>query len=633
MIGVVSKALEEGRKKIRAYHGSPHDFDRFSTDNIGTGEGLQVYGRGLYFAEREGTAQSYRDALRYRDSDPKIALKEAEIDETFSDESLRSFTAALSDAEDKSPSQIADNIQMMSREFRSIPKEKIIDAVSRYQDKVRGRMYEVDIDASPDELLDYDLPLNEQSDYVKSRLPKELFDREGARGINAVTDYPIPNSEMMSNADYSQKAADALRESGIKGVKYADAQTRFSPKGKTHNYVIFDDKLVEIARKYGVTMPVAGAILAGTITPEQAQAGVVTKALEEGKNRLQRAFDQGFDMSPEGRLYHASKQDIHEMQAGYDDGLVFTTPDPEFANQWLGKGKFQERQGHQAQADVKNLTKSQRDLRNEIFYGKNNTDEEWLNLKGEEYNAEYDRRQKIYHDAIGKDIYPTDMHSTIYPLVTRTKKPFRPDQDYGVLEELYGKDYLDAPFGSGFATFRDAMKDGNYLLYENKEVVDFLKRKGYDSMFLKESSGKDSPFTTLAVFDGKNLRSPHAQFKDASSGNLLAGSAATAITLPALLGSNKTEASVARPQKDGILKDTGDVLNEAVSSVNRGVVDGLNFFTADQVNAVLNLMGSDKRIPNLYDVPYIKEATQGNYMDEGLPRDVVRTGFEMFSPF
>src|SRR5215471_20243846 len=36
---------------IRAYHSSPHDFDRFDMSKIGTGEGAQVYGQGLYFAE------------------------------------------------------------------------------------------------------------------------------------------------------------------------------------------------------------------------------------------------------------------------------------------------------------------------------------------------------------------------------------------------------------------------------------------------------------------------------------------------------------------------------------------------------------------------------------------------------
>ena len=60
-------------------------------------------------------------------------------------------------------------------------------------------------------------------------------------------------------------------------------------------------------------------------------------------SRLQRAQEQGFDIS--SPYFHASKQDIDEMQPGYDDGLVFVTPDSEFANTWLGKGRFQERQG------------------------------------------------------------------------------------------------------------------------------------------------------------------------------------------------------------------------------------------------------------------------------------------------
>src|SRR5262245_8120346 len=43
-------------KGIRAYHGSPYDFERFDLGKIGTGEGAQAYGHGLYFAENPATA-------------------------------------------------------------------------------------------------------------------------------------------------------------------------------------------------------------------------------------------------------------------------------------------------------------------------------------------------------------------------------------------------------------------------------------------------------------------------------------------------------------------------------------------------------------------------------------------------
>jgi len=61
--------IKDGRKKnakkitaapADAYHGSPHEFQNFSTENIGTGEGNQVFGWGLYFTNKEEIADYYR---------------------------------------------------------------------------------------------------------------------------------------------------------------------------------------------------------------------------------------------------------------------------------------------------------------------------------------------------------------------------------------------------------------------------------------------------------------------------------------------------------------------------------------------------------------------------------------------
>ena len=50
---------------IVAYHGSPHSFDQFDTSKIGTGEGAQAYGHGLYFAGNEGVAQELQGRAGY----------------------------------------------------------------------------------------------------------------------------------------------------------------------------------------------------------------------------------------------------------------------------------------------------------------------------------------------------------------------------------------------------------------------------------------------------------------------------------------------------------------------------------------------------------------------------------------
>lgn len=59
-----------------AYHGTPHLFEKFSTEQIGTGEGAQVYGWGLYFASEKGVAQHYRNTLAR--AAPEITIDGAE---------------------------------------------------------------------------------------------------------------------------------------------------------------------------------------------------------------------------------------------------------------------------------------------------------------------------------------------------------------------------------------------------------------------------------------------------------------------------------------------------------------------------------------------------------------------------
>jgi hypothetical protein len=214
---------------------------------------------------------------------------------------------------------------------------------------------------------------------------------------------------------------------------------------------------------------------------------------------VKQAKEQGYDLK--NVMYHASKQDIKEFVPGYSDGLVFLTPNKEFANDWLGKGKFQERQG--GTGSIEGVRAESERLRKEV----NDTLKSMPEDQRQQYFEEvyWPQRRKLMMEEEVAD-------SAIYPVVTRTKKPFVPSKDVDVLEDLYGKEYLDAPFGSGFPTYRDAYKDGNYLLYENKQVVDFLKSKGYDSMFLKENSGENNPFTTLAVFEPNNIRSVNAKF-------------------------------------------------------------------------------------------------------------------------
>ena len=315
--GVIAAEAADKPRGIRAYHGSPHDFDRFDLSKIGTGEGAQAFGHGLYFAENEGVAKSYRDglggwkwngaesipsrmvgefdvahdvrqALNYANGDPKRAREVLE----------REVKAGLPGREDMDKAALA-----------------LFDEIApNLEPKANGKMYEVNINANPDDFLDWDKPLSQQSEKVREGTRQALIDR----GIQkSVADYVAsserPARDAMSalargeyntrlNVPDGELAADAskrLRKLGIPGIRYLDQGSRWTgdppdkiradlqraqqmlyesdnkkywrdviaaheknlmeaTKAQTHNYVVFDDALIEILRKY-MNPPTAAA--------------------------------------------------------------------------------------------------------------------------------------------------------------------------------------------------------------------------------------------------------------------------------------------------------------------------------------------------------------------------------------
>ena len=64
--GVQNRVAQDVKYKMihngtNLYHGSPHKFNKFSTDNIGSGEGSQSFGWGLYFTDNKGIGEHYAD--------------------------------------------------------------------------------------------------------------------------------------------------------------------------------------------------------------------------------------------------------------------------------------------------------------------------------------------------------------------------------------------------------------------------------------------------------------------------------------------------------------------------------------------------------------------------------------------
>jgi hypothetical protein len=201
--GVKANAANAGLLSpgIRAFHGSPYDFDRFSTGSIGTGEGSQLHGQGLYFTEDQNVARQYKNKPR------------------------------------KGP----------------------------------GKMYEVNINADRSTFVKLDKPVSDQP--KKVQLAYERFSAESPQDKNVFGEAET-EEQHFRRFTQSPLGAEIMKSEGVPGIEYGNAFTRHKPDDKqSKNFVIFDDQIIEISKKYGVTIPVAAAMLSQT---EDAEAGFLT---------------------------------------------------------------------------------------------------------------------------------------------------------------------------------------------------------------------------------------------------------------------------------------------------------------------------------------------------------------------
>lgn len=287
---VVEGLVKRIPNPIKAYHGSPHDFDRFSIQKIGTGEGAQAYGHGLYFAESEDTARYYKDELQSAKRRTEPVMYNGQevpmgtgLHPLLVDVAERGKAATISDLErsigfnranDYAPDMAALQEHYLEK-LRGIDESKLVVP--------KGRMYEVAIHADPESLLDWDKPLSEQSGRVRQALeavPSHMRDKWKETGAwPHVRGRELYQSVARANATPGAfpeilvprpaRASSALADAGVGGIKYLDQGSRTAGAG-TSNYVMFDDALIEILRKYGL-LPAAvmGGMASHTQTGEQ----------------------------------------------------------------------------------------------------------------------------------------------------------------------------------------------------------------------------------------------------------------------------------------------------------------------------------------------------------------------------
>ena len=205
------KGEQAASKGFKAYHGSPHKFDAFDLSKIGTGEGAQAFGHGLYFAENENVARGYRDALSdenwlvngaaYNAADPSHRAAETlyRFEQRGGDKYslMQDLLAKRREYEAKG----TDWANLGAREIQDEINALASGKVGGFQSSPLGHMYEVNINANPEHFLDWDAPLGQQSEHVRRALGWTP-EQEAAHASAQREDIDNLLAALTSDADY-----------------------------------------------------------------------------------------------------------------------------------------------------------------------------------------------------------------------------------------------------------------------------------------------------------------------------------------------------------------------------------------------------------------------------------------------
>jgi len=254
--------LGKGLLAMTLFHGSPAKFNKFSLDKIGTGEGAQAFGSGLYFAENKGVAKSYASNLGTTDTlidGAKVGPDDIRF-EAATSISANGFDDALANAKANSEATFLTPDGRLRESEIASQIESLRGA--KITDRQISSLYEVEIpDNVTDKMLDWDAPLSEQPESVQLAL-KNIIQDNGvqipSRGMNPDLSFgQINKSNPNGNILYEslvekfgskEAASKVLNEADVPGIRFLDASSRSKGEG-TRNIVVFNpDDITQVKR-------------------------------------------------------------------------------------------------------------------------------------------------------------------------------------------------------------------------------------------------------------------------------------------------------------------------------------------------------------------------------------------------
>lgn len=224
------------------YHGSPFKFDAFAPKAIGSGEGAQAYGYGHYVAENPDVAKQFQQMLAHKafDLQPEAKMMGLDLPAGVRGEFIRQSRA------NKPPEAMARSLQNASIAARDFPQEKLAELFKKYSDSGGGAFYKIDLpDDQIAKMLDWDAEISKQTPEIQA-LAKQFGLASDDLGGDLVA---AMNAKKPAGAEQ-------MRQAGIPGIRYYDAQSRGGQKADTRNFVVFpqNEGLLNILERNGVPL-------------------------------------------------------------------------------------------------------------------------------------------------------------------------------------------------------------------------------------------------------------------------------------------------------------------------------------------------------------------------------------------
>lgn len=248
----------------KAYHGSPYTFDHFDLGAIGTGEGNQAHGWGLYFAQDKKIAENYKDILGANSGEVITGKTKYKINEDgdWYDENtgniiddITPLSMALTEVlETGNSNKAIEHLQEFIKSKEGKTAQTVISQVKRAKEAIKllkknefagheqKTAFEVEI-PEDNELIDEFKNINEQPRKVQAAIRKawkEIGYKPSALQYMSGREF---YKQLASELSGEKAASEKLNSLGVKGITYDGLVD-----GKC--FVVFDDKAIRIINRY-----------------------------------------------------------------------------------------------------------------------------------------------------------------------------------------------------------------------------------------------------------------------------------------------------------------------------------------------------------------------------------------------